>query len=193
MVRHTTSSMTILMARWETKLTTNDNGDGAKLLLPLMRRHLRRCRDCVVALIVMASLPSPTHRRLAIVVDDGDGVMGNDDYNDFGDRLCRRRDSVIALVAMASLPSLMRRRLAVVNDDGNGAMGGKVDGDGNGATGDDIDDDGEGTTYDDIDNDCDGTTGDEVDVDCEGTTGDEVDYNGEGATEYNGNDDDDVR
>ena len=152
---------------------TNDNGDGAKLSLPSMRRRLCRRRDCVFALIVMASLLSSMHRRLAVVNDDGNGVMGDDDYDDFDDA------TDFAVVAMASLPSPMRRRLAVVNDDGDGATGDKkVDDDGNGAMGDDIDDDGKGATYNDIDNDCNGTTGDKVDDDCEGATGDEVGYNG---------------
>ena len=44
-------------------------------LLP-MHRHLCRRRDGVVALVVMASLPLPMHRQLAIV-NDGDGVTGN--------------------------------------------------------------------------------------------------------------------
>ena len=44
-------------------------------LLP-MHRRLRRRRDGVVALVVMASLPLPMHRQLAIV-NDGDGTTGN--------------------------------------------------------------------------------------------------------------------
>jgi hypothetical protein len=45
-------------------------------LLP-MRRHLCHHGNDVVALVTMASLPLPMHRRLAIVYDDGDGVTGN--------------------------------------------------------------------------------------------------------------------
>ncbi len=76
----------------------NDNGDGAKLSSPLMRRHLCRRRNGVVALVVMASLPSPMNRCLAIVDNDGNGVTGNDD-NDFDDA------TDFAIVAMALLPS----------------------------------------------------------------------------------------
>jgi len=42
-----------------------------------MRRRLHRCCDGTVALVVMASLPLPMHRCLAIVDDDGDGAMGD--------------------------------------------------------------------------------------------------------------------
>ena len=62
-----------------------DDGDGAKLSLPSMRRGLRRRRDSVVALVVMASLTSPIRRHLAVVNDDGDGVTG-DNYDDFESR-----------------------------------------------------------------------------------------------------------
>ena len=41
-----------------------------------MHRRLCRRRDGVVALVVMASLPLPMHRHLA-VVDDSDGATGN--------------------------------------------------------------------------------------------------------------------
>jgi len=39
-----------------------------------MRRRLRRRHNGVVALLAMASLPLPMHRRLAVVDDDGDGT-----------------------------------------------------------------------------------------------------------------------
>jgi hypothetical protein len=78
----------------------DDDCDGAKVLLPSVRRHLRRRHDSVVALVVMASLPSPICRRLAIVKDDGDGVTGDDDYNDFDDA------TDFAIIVMALLPSL---------------------------------------------------------------------------------------
>ena len=45
--------------------------------LLLMRRHLHRRCDGVVALVAMASLPLPKRRRLAVVNNDGDGAMGN--------------------------------------------------------------------------------------------------------------------
>jgi hypothetical protein len=45
-------------------------------LLP-MRRHLGRRHNGIVALAVMASLPLPMRRRLAIVDNDGDGATGN--------------------------------------------------------------------------------------------------------------------
>jgi len=61
----------------------DDDGDGAKLLSPSMRRHLCCRRDGVVTLVMMASLPSPMRRRLAVVDDYGDGVTGdNDDGRD---------------------------------------------------------------------------------------------------------------
>jgi len=50
-----------------------------------MRGRLRRCRDSVAALVVMALLSSPMRRRLVVVDDDGDGVTGDNDYDDFDD------------------------------------------------------------------------------------------------------------
>ena len=69
-----------------------------------MRRHLPRRRDGVVTLVVMASLPSPMRRRLAVVDNDGDGVTGDNDDNYFDDAtdFHRRHDGVVALVTMAS-------------------------------------------------------------------------------------------
>ena len=57
--------------------------DGAKLPSSSMCRHLRRRHDSVVALVMMASLPSQMRRRLAIVNNDGNGMMGDNDYDDF--------------------------------------------------------------------------------------------------------------
>ncbi len=65
---------------------------------PSMRRHLCRCRNGVVALVVMASLPSPMRKRLAVVDDDGNGVTGDDNNDDFDDA----KD--FAVVTMALLP-----------------------------------------------------------------------------------------
>jgi hypothetical protein len=42
-----------------------------------MRRRLCCHCDGIVALVAMPSLPLPMRRRLAIVVDDGDGTTGN--------------------------------------------------------------------------------------------------------------------
>ena len=42
-----------------------------------MRRRLRRRCDGVVALVVMALLPLPMRRRLAVVNDDGNGATGD--------------------------------------------------------------------------------------------------------------------
>ncbi len=42
----------------------DDDGDGAKLSSPSMRRHHCRRHDGVVTFVVMASLPSPMRRRL---------------------------------------------------------------------------------------------------------------------------------
>ena len=90
-----------------------------------MRRCLRRSRDGVVTLVVMASLPSPMRRHLAVVDDDGDGVTGDND--DGRDGLRRRRDGVVALATIASY-------------DGDSATGNEVDDNGDGAMG--YDDDG---------------------------------------------------
>ena len=51
----------------------------------LIRRRLCRCRNSVVALVAMESLPLPMRRRLAVVDDDGNNVAGsniNDVDND---------------------------------------------------------------------------------------------------------------
>ena len=77
----------------------NNDGNGAKLSLPSMRRRLCRHRDSVAALVVMTSLPSPIPRHLAVVDDDGDGVTGNDNYDDFNNAMD------FAVIAMALLPS----------------------------------------------------------------------------------------
>ena len=71
---------------------------------PSMRRHLCRRRDGIVTLVVMASLPSPMRRRLAVVNDDGDGVTGDND-DDYFDAA-----TDFAVVAMALLPSSRWRR-----------------------------------------------------------------------------------
>jgi hypothetical protein len=47
----------------------------------------------------MALLSSPMRRRLAVVDDDGDGMTGDNDYDDFDDV------TDLAVVAMALLPS----------------------------------------------------------------------------------------
>ena len=78
----------------------DDDCDGAKVFLPSVRRHLRRRHNSVVALFVMALLPSPICRRLAIVKDDGDGVTGDDNYNNFDDA------TDFAIIMMTLLPSL---------------------------------------------------------------------------------------
>ena len=110
----------------------NDNGDGAKLSLPSMHRRLCRCRNGVVTLVVMASLPSPMCRRLAAVDDDGDGVTGDNDDNYFDDA------TNFAVVAMVLLPSSRWRRTmatarrateSMTIDDGDSATG--YDDDGN--------------------------------------------------------------
>ena len=65
----------------------DDDGNLAKQSSPSMRRRL--CRP----------LSSPMRRRLVVVDDYGDGVMGNNDYDDFDDA------TDFAVVAMALLPS----------------------------------------------------------------------------------------
>jgi hypothetical protein len=51
------------------------------VLLPSMRRRLCRRRNGVVALVVMALLPSPMRRRLVVVNNVGDGAKGSNDNN----------------------------------------------------------------------------------------------------------------
>jgi hypothetical protein len=80
----------------------DDDADGAKLLSPSKRRRLCHCH-CVVALIVMVLLSSPMLRHLVIVYDDGDGVTGNDDDDNFNNALD------FAVVTMVLLPSLQWR------------------------------------------------------------------------------------
>ena len=82
----------------------DDDGDDAKLSSSSMCRHLCRRRDGVVTLVVMASLPSPMRRHLAVVDDDGDGVTGDNDDDYFDDA------TDFAVVAMALLPSSRWRR-----------------------------------------------------------------------------------
>jgi hypothetical protein len=92
-----------------------------------MRRRLRRRRDSVAALVVMASLSLTMRRRLAVVDNDGDGVTGDNNYDDFDNAtdfaVVAMADGVVALIAMASLPLPMRRHLAIVSDDGDSATG----------------------------------------------------------------------
>ena len=75
-------------------------------------------------------------RHLAKVDNDGDGVTGDNDNDDFDDAtdFAVVTMALLPLVAMATLPSPMHRRLAVVDNDGNGATGDKVNDDGDGAT-----------------------------------------------------------
>jgi len=82
----------------------DNDSDGAKLLSPSMRRRLCRHCDSVVALVVMASLPSPMRRRLAIVDNDGDSVTGNNTYNAFNNT------TDFTIVMMMLLPSSRWRR-----------------------------------------------------------------------------------
>jgi hypothetical protein len=70
------------------------------VLLPSMCRHLPHCHDKVVALIVMALLLSPMRRHLAVVDNDGNGVTGNDNDDDFDNA------ADFAVIAMALLPLL---------------------------------------------------------------------------------------
>ncbi len=54
----------------------------AMVLSPSMCRHHCRHRDGVVALVAMVSLSSPMRRRLAVVANDGNGVVGDDADDD---------------------------------------------------------------------------------------------------------------
>ena len=95
-----TLTMMAMMRRATTSTEVDNDGDCAKLSSLLMHRHLRRCRDSVVALVMMALLRSPPmRRRLAVVDNDGDGMTGDSDYDDFDDA------TDFAVVAMALLPS----------------------------------------------------------------------------------------
>ena len=50
-----------------------------------MYRRLCRCRDGIVALVAMASLPLLMRRRLAVVDDNGDGAADDDNDEVDGD------------------------------------------------------------------------------------------------------------
>jgi hypothetical protein len=156
------------------------------LLMPessvLNARHLCRCCNGVVALVVMASLPLPMCRRLAVVYNDGDSAKGDDDDDGAtGDDKDDDPDN-----AMDD---------EIDDNDGDGAMDNNIINDRNGATGDNDDndnndhDDGTGdndnnnnATDDDVDNNGDSATGDEVDNDGNGVTDINVINNCNGAT-----------
>ena len=84
----------------------DDDGNLAKPTSPSMRRRLCRRHDCVAALVMMALLSSPMRRRLVVVDNDSDGVMGDNHYDDFNDAMdfavvamgcCPHRDGVVAI------------------------------------------------------------------------------------------------
>jgi hypothetical protein len=146
------------------------------LLMPessvLNARRLRRCRDGVVALVVMASLPSPMCRRLSIVNDDGNSTKGNDDDDGMtGDDKNNNPDD-----AMDD---------EVKDNEGDGATDDDIDDNCNGATGDNNDnddnDDHDDASSDDDDND--DATDDDVNDDGNSATGNEVDNDGNGTTD----------
>jgi len=97
----------------------------------LNARRLGRRRDGVIALVVMASLPSPMRKRLAVVNNDGNGAKGNNDdngttgNNEVDDPDYATDDEV-------------------VDDDGDGMTDNDINDDCNGATGDDNNNDGDG-------------------------------------------------
>jgi hypothetical protein len=156
------------------------------LLMPessvLNARRLCCRRDGVVALVVMALLPSPMRRHLAVVNDDGNGAKGNDDEDGAtGDNEDDNPDNATDN--------------KVKDNDGNGAMDDDIDNDCDGATGNDEDDDDnnhdngmgdddddDDAMDDDVDNDGDGTMGDKVDDDGDGATDKDVINNCNGAT-----------
>ena len=80
-----------------------DDGDSVKLSSPSMRRCHHRCRNGVVALIVMALLTSLMHRHLAVVDNDGNNVTRNNDNVNFDNA------TDFAVVAMVLLPLLQCR------------------------------------------------------------------------------------
>jgi hypothetical protein len=131
------------------------------------RRLCRRC-DGVVALVVMASLPSPMRRHLAVVDDDGAGAKGDDDDDGAtGDDEDNYPDNATDN--------------EVKDDDGDGATGDDINDDCDGATGDDDDDDDDHDNAMGNDNDDDVTMDKDVDDYGNGATGDEVDDDGDGA------------
>jgi hypothetical protein len=134
-------------------------------------RRLCRHRNGIVALIVMAALPSPMRRRLAVVDDDGDGAKGNED--DDGARGDGEDDNPDDATDVK-----------VEDDDGDGTSDDNIDYDCDGATGDNDDDDDD--NHDDAtgnDDDDDDATDNDQDDDGDGATGDEVDDDGNGATD----------
>ena len=81
----------------------NNNGNGVKLSSQSMHRRLSHCCNSVFALIMMALLPSPMRWHLAVVDYDGDGMTGDDNYDDFNNA------TNFAVAAMELLPSLRWR------------------------------------------------------------------------------------
>ena len=158
-----------------------------------MRRRLCCHHDGVVALIAMASLPSPMHRRLAIVNNNDDGAMGNVDDNVNNDGTMatgdnnndNREGATDDKVDDNDVNSAMNDDIDDNcdgakddnNNDDNNAMDNNVKDNGNRATDDDVDDgvgdrttDGNHTTDNDVDNDGYVPADDDIDNNCGGVT-----------------------
>ncbi len=112
------------------------------LLLPIHRHLCHHC-DGIVALVGMVSLPLPMCRRLAVIGNDGNSVVGDDNKDNQDNATDDEVD----------------------NDDGNGAANNDINNDCNGATGKDDDDKDNDATNDNIDNDGDGATDKDVEND----------------------------
>ena len=96
-----------------------------------MCRCLHCHRDGVVGLVAMASLPLLMHRRLAVVNNDGDNTMGDNNGNDCDGTTDNKLD----------------------DDDGDGATDDDIDKNFDGATGDNDDDKDDNATEDIVNND----------------------------------------
>jgi hypothetical protein len=188
-------TMMAMTQRATTSTEVDNDGDCAKLSSLSMHRRLRRCRDSVVALVMMASLRSPPmRRRLAIVDDDGEGMTGDSNYDDFDDA------TDFAVVAMALLPSSRWRcclcqcagimplltMMATAQWVTKSMMMATAQRATTSTTMAKARRTMASTTIA-------GATGDKVNDDGDGATGNEVDNDGDGATEYDDDDDDDVR
>ena len=177
----------------DTSTKIENDGDGAKLLSPSMHRHLCHRCDSVVALVVMALLPSPLmRRRLALVDDDGDGMTGDGDYNDFDDA------TDFAIVAMVLLLSSQWRHcrcqcagillLSTMMVTAQWATKSMMMATARRATTLTMMAKARHTT---ASTTVAGATGDEVDNDGDGAMGNKVNDDGDGATKYDNDDDDD--
>ena len=151
----------------------------------LMCMRLCCCGDGGVGLAAMASLPSPMRRRLAVVNNDGDNAMGEDEDNN---RDGTTDDEVDDNDGKGATDDNIDNNFdgATGDNDNNkddNAMDNNVDDDGDSGTDDNVyNDNGNRTTDDDVDNNCNSATDDNINNDCNGATDYKVDDDGDGAT-----------